>query len=104
MLDLFIPRQINKVLIYPKPISMRWGTTRLRSFCADTLGVEPQPDMAFLFTNKKQDTLMLYLVCEDGDQTLTKKLDRGAFMLPTGKPGGPPFVSTRRSALSKLFR
>lgn len=104
LLDLLIPRQINKVLIYPKPVSMRWGATKLRSFCADTLGVEPRPDMAFLFTNKKQDTLLLYLVSEDGDQTLMKKLDRGAFMLPLAQPDGPPFVSVRRSALSKLFR
>ena len=104
MLDLFIPRQINKVLVYPKPISMRWRETKLRSFCADTLGVEPQPDMAFLFTNKKQDTLLLYLVSEDGDQTLMKKLDRGAFLVPTAEPEGPPFVSVRRSALSRLFR
>ena len=104
LLDLFIPPQIKKVLVYPRPISMRWGATKLRSFCNDTLGVEPQPDTAFLFTNKKQDTLLLYLVCEDGDQTLTKKLDRGAFLLPTAKPDGPPFVTVRRSAISKLFR
>ena len=104
MLDLLIPRRINKVLIHPKPISMRWGATKLRSFCADTLGVEPEPDTAFLFTNKKQDTLLLYLVCEDGDQTLTKKLDKVAFLVPTAKPDGAPFVTMRRSALSKLFR
>jgi len=104
VLDLFIPPQINNVLIYPKPISMQWGATKLRSFCADALGVEPHPDTAFLFTNKKQDTLLLYLVCEDGDQTLTKKLDRGAFLVPTAKPDGPPFVTVRRSALFKLLR
>ncbi|MBK9000864.1 MAG: IS66 family insertion sequence element accessory protein TnpB [Myxococcales bacterium] len=104
MFDLLIPPQIDTVLIYPKPVSMRWRATKLRSFCADTLGSEPQPDTAFLFTNKKQDTLLLYLVCENGDQTLTKKLDRGAFMVPTAKPGGAPFVSMRRAALSRLFR
>jgi hypothetical protein len=102
--DLLIPPQIDKVLIYSKPVSMRWGATKLRSFCADTLGSDPQPDTAFLFTNKKQDTLLLYLVCEDGDQTLMKKLDRGAFVVPIAKPGGDSFVSVRRSALPKLFR
>jgi hypothetical protein len=71
---------------------------------ADALGVEPQPDTAFLFTNKKQDTLLLYLVCDDGDQTLTKRLDRGAFLVPTAKPDGRPFVTVRRAALSRLFR
>ncbi len=104
MLDFLIPPRINEVLIYPKPVSMRWGATKLRSFCADTLGAEPELDTAFLFTNEKQDTLLLYLVCEDGDQTLTKKLDRGAFLLPTADPNGSPFVTMRRSALSKLFR
>jgi len=104
LLDLLIPQHINKVLVYPEPVSMRWGATKLRSFCTDTLGVEPEPDTAFLFTNKKQDTLLLYLVDEDGDQTLTKKLDRGAFLVPTAKPDGAPFVTVRRSALSKLFR
>jgi hypothetical protein len=104
VLDQFIPQQIRKILIYPKPISMAWGATKLRSFCVEELGVEPRRNTAFLFTNKKQDTLLLYLVDEDGDQTLTKKLDRGAFLVPTAKPDGPPFVTMRRSALSKLFR
>jgi hypothetical protein len=104
VLDHFIPQQIRKVLVYPKPISMAWGPTKLRSFCTDTLGVEPRRNTAFLFTNKKQDTLLLYLVDEDGDQAITKKLDRGAFLMPTAKPDGAPFVTMRRSALSKLFR
>ena len=104
MLDLLIPPRIQKLLVYPKPISMRWGATKLRSFCTDTLGVEPQPNTAFLFTNKKQDTLLLYLVHDDGDQTLTQKLDKGAFLLPAPKPDGSPFVSMRRSAIAKLFR
>lgn len=104
MLDLLIPPQIDRVLIYTKPTSMRWGATKLRSLCAAALGAEPRPDTAFLFTNKKQDTLLLFLVCEDGDQTLTKKLDRGAFLVPTAKPDGAAFVSMRRSALPKLFR
>ena len=103
VLDLLIPPQIAKVLIYPKPINMRWGATKLRSFCTE-LGVEPRLDTAFLFTNKKQDTLLLYLVDEDGDQTLTKKLDKGAFLVPTAKPGEAAFVSMRRSGLAKLFR
>ncbi len=104
MLDLFIPPQINKVLVYPKPVNMRWGATKLRSFCTDMLGSEPKTDTAFLFTNKKQDTLLLYLVDEDGDRTLMKKLDRGTFLMPTAKPGGVPFITMRRSALSKLLR
>ncbi|MBI4702618.1 MAG: IS66 family insertion sequence element accessory protein TnpB [Deltaproteobacteria bacterium] len=104
MLDLLIPPQITKVLIYTKPISMRWGAMKFRSLCADVLGVEPQPDTAFLFANKKQDTLLLYIVGEHGDQPLTKKLDRGAFLVPTAKPDGTPFVAMRRPALAKLFR
>lgn len=104
VLGLLIPPQIKTVLVYPKPISMRWGVTKLRSFCAQMLGIEPRPDTAFLFTNKGQDTLLLYVVSDGGEQTLTKKLDRGAFLLPTAKPGGTAFVAVRRSALSKLFR
>lgn len=64
----------------------------------------PQPDTAFLFTKKKQDTLLPYLVDEDGDRTVLKKVDRGSFLVPTAKPDGAPFVTLRRSALSKLFR
>jgi hypothetical protein len=43
-------------------------------------------------------------VDEDGDRTVTKKLDKGAFLLPTADPDGAPFVTMRRSALAKLFR
>ena len=104
VLDFLIPANIDKVLVYSQPINMRWGTTKLRAFCATTLGGEPEFGSAFLFTNKKQDTLLLYLVCEDGDEILMKRLDNGKFLVPMAKPDGPPFVTMRRSALGKLFR
>ena len=104
MLEAFIPANTTRVVLYLEPISMRQGTEQLRRFCADVIGVEPDPFTAFLFTNKKRDCLLLFSTPRSGDQTITKKLTRGAFLLPAPRPEGKPFVTMRPTALSSLFR
>jgi IS66 Orf2 like protein len=83
---------------------MRLGTTKLRSLCRDELKIEPDTRTAFLFVNKSHDCLMIYSTDANGDQTLTKKLDRGAFMMPARGPEGSPFIIMRPSILSRIFK
>jgi len=40
----------------------------------------------------------------DGDETIMKKLDKGAFLLPAPDAEGAPFVTLRPSMLPRLFR
>ena len=55
-------------------------------------------------TNGRRDTLLLYFLDLNGDQTLTKKLEKGSFLLPAPDAEGSPFVVLRPSMLSRLFR
>lgn len=104
MLDAFFPPSATRIVIYLKPVSMRWGETKLRAFCRDELGLEPDPFTAFLFTNKARDCLLLYSADSTGDQVLIKKLEKGAFLLPAAPPDGAPFVTMTYKMLPRLFR
>lgn len=43
--------------------------------------------IAVLFQNRARDALILYLLDANGDRCLTKRLDRGAFLLPVPAAG-----------------
>jgi hypothetical protein len=104
MLKHLMPANLKRVVVYLQPISMRWGATKLRSLCRDELAIEPDSSTAFLFVNKNHDCLLLYSTDSDGDRTLTKKIEKGAFLVPAPGPDGSPFVVMRPSVLSRMFR
>ena len=104
MLELFLPQSATRVIVCLKPISVRWGATKLGAFCRDVLGVEPDLRTCFLFVNARHDTLLLYFVDHEGDQTLTKKLEKGSFLLPAPDASDRPYVVLRPSVLGRLFR
>lgn len=56
-----------------------------------------------IFHNRKQDTLVLYTLDEDGDRCIMKKLERGSFLLPV-PPAGKKYVVLRASNVASLFR
>lgn len=104
MLQAFLPTHATRVVVYLKPVSARWGPTKLRQLCTEDLGIEPDGFTVFLFTNKARDSLLLYWKDWEGEQTLLKKLNKGAFLLPAPKQEGEPFVTMRPKALARLFR
>lgn len=104
MLQAFLPGSATRVVVYLAPINLRWGTKRLGAFCREVVGIEPDARTCFLFVNARRDTLLVYFMDAAGEQTITKKLDKGAFLLPAPEAGRAPFVVFRRSALARLFR
>jgi hypothetical protein len=104
MLEALLPANTTRVVVYLKPISMRLGTERLRKLCTEAIGVEPDPFTAFLFANKARDCLLLFSTGRSGDQTLMKRLDKGAFLLPAPEAEGKPFVIMRSTVVARLFR
>jgi hypothetical protein len=100
----FIPARATRVVLYLKPINMRLGPAKLREVCSETLGIEPDASTMFLFTNAGHECLLMYFVDEQGDQTLMKKLDKGAFLLPVPEREGAPFVIMKPAVLPRLFR
>ena len=104
MIKYLLPANLKRIVVHHQPISMRWGTTKLRSLCRDELGFEPDPSTAFLFVNKGHDCLLLYSTDPNGDRTLTKRIEKGAFIMPAPAPDGAPFTIVRPSILSRMFR
>jgi hypothetical protein len=91
-------------MVYLQPINLRWGAKKLGTFCREVLRVEPDDSTCFLFVNGRRDTLLMYLLGSDGEQTLVKKLDRGSFLLPAPEADGAPLVVLRPSMVPRLFR
>jgi IS66 Orf2 like protein len=104
MIKQLMPANLKRVVVYLQPISMRWGTTKLRALCEEELGIEPDSTTAFLFVNKSHDSLLLYSMDPDGDRTLMKKIEKGAFMMPAPGPDGASFIIMRPAILSRMFR
>ena len=104
MLEALLPKSATRVVVYLEPINVRWGVQKLGAFCREVVGVEPQDATCFLFVNSRRDTLLLYFMDRTGEQILTKKLDKGSFLLPARDKDGAPFVILRPSMLSRMFR
>lgn len=104
MLEAFLPKSATRVVVYLEPINVRWGVHKLGAFCREVIGVEPDVATCFLFSNSHRDTLLLYFLDRTGEQTLTKKLDKGVFLLPARDGDGAPFAVLRPKMLSRLFR
>lgn len=104
MLEAFIPDYATKVVVYLHPISMRWGATRLRAFCTETVGVAPDYSTVFIFSNKARDCLLMYSLDDTDGQILIKKLSKGAFLLPAATDEGASYVVMKPKVIGKLFR
>ena len=103
MIHALLPSAIKRIIVFPTAIDTRWGPDRLRTTCENALGVELERTTAVLFHNRAMDRLVLYAVDADGDRCLTKKLDRGVFLLPVPAPG-QRYVVLSPSKLGTLFR
>jgi hypothetical protein len=104
MLEVFLPKSATRVVVYLRPINVRWGVKKLGAFCREVLRLEADTRTCFLFVNARRDTPLLYFADNDGEQTLQKRLDKGSFLLPAPDATGPQFVILRRSMLPRLFR
>jgi hypothetical protein len=103
VIDLLLSPSTKRLVVYPTAINTRWGPQRLRAACERDLGVELDLSTAVLFHNRARDTLVLYSLDADGDRCITKKLDRGCFLLPV-PAAGRTYVVLDASKIGALFR
>lgn len=66
--------------------------------------MEPHPSTGFIFTNRKQDSLLMHYVTQDGDGVFQKKLEKGAFLMSTPGPEGKKWVMMKAGMVGRLFR
>lgn len=98
-----LPPDVREVYLYKKPISMGWGPTRLKKLCIEEMEINPKEGGVFLFFNKSQDQLKIFFCDLEGDQTVDKKLLKGAFLLPTSTDS-QAFIKIRAKSLPTLFK
>lgn len=103
MIEQFVSPTTKRILVYPTPIDTRLSPDSLRAACEQTLGIKLDRDTGVLFHNRSKTTLVLYALDYDGDRCLSKKLDRGAFMLPIPAEG-EAYVMLDVSKVGSLFR
>jgi hypothetical protein len=103
-LETLLPPSATRVVVYLQPINVRWGARKLGTFCREVIGIDPDQSTCFLFVNRQRDTLLIYFLAFDGDETVMKKLDQGAFLLPAPDADGAPYVILRPALLPRLFR
>jgi hypothetical protein len=96
-----LPRFRNAYL-FQRPINMRWGENKLTALCKEEIGVEPKVGDAFLFYNRKQDSLKLFFRDHQGPNDVQKLLTRGGFMLPA-PVDGQAFTKIVPSLIPRLF-
>lgn len=103
MLETLIPPSTQRLILYPTPVNVRWGPARLRQACESDLGLTLDPTTAVLFHNRKKDTLVLYTLDSNGDRCITKRVDRGTFLLPLPAPE-EEYVVLSAAKVKSLFR
>ena len=103
MFDFLFPPAVRRLVLYPEPINTRVGLDALRKLSEQGLGLTLDPSTAVVFHNRTRDTLVVYCVTRSGDESIVKKMDRGAFMLPVPSPG-ERYATVEASKLQTLFR
>lgn len=103
-LGALLPKDAKKALVYLLPISMRYGPEKLRALIGETLNTDVEDQTAYVFTNAKRDSLLVYWLDHDGEQTMQQRLDKGGFALPELFADGLPWASIESKKLRGLFR
>lgn len=104
MLEAFLPKSATRVVVYLEPVNVRQGAERLARFCREVVQIDLDSNTCFLFVNRRRDTLAMYFAGYDSEQILTKKLDKGSFLLPARDAQREPFVVLKPSMVRRLFR
>ena len=82
---------------------MRWGPKKLRAVIKETLNVEPRRTDAYVFTNTKRNSMLVYWLVDSGEQTLQQQLIEGSFVLPV-HTSGVPWARIEPKRLRSLIR
>lgn len=94
---------VKFVHLYPWPINIRWGETKLIQLCKNEMGLDPKQGGVFLFFNRKKDQMKLFFLDETGSQEMLKLLPKGGFMVPTPQ-AGEKSIKLSKDKLNSLFR
>ena len=84
------------------PIDLRWGFERLGGAIAERLGRDVRSGALFVFYGRRRTALKVMSFDGSGLGVFYKRLDRGAFRIPTA-PEGATTVTIDEHALDALL-
>lgn len=87
-----LPKDATRALFYLLPIRMSWGPNKLKAIIDETLSEGVDDGTAYVFTNAKRDSLLVYWRTDNGEQTMQRQAREGAFVYP-GYADGVPWAS-----------
>lgn len=96
-----IPRSVE-VFVGLDPIDLRWGFDRLAGIASEYLGRDARSGALFVFFGRRQSAVKVLFFDGTGMCMLYKRLDRGAFQIPTAPPGARS-ITIEQYALDALF-
>ena len=95
----------RKVLLYTRPISMRWGDKKLSKLCKEELDKDPDEQKeVFVFTNKKKDQIAVFYVDNNGPTMFLKLLNDTTFIFPVPETVEQIALEISGKLLLKLLR
>ncbi|MCC7071774.1 MAG: IS66 family insertion sequence element accessory protein TnpB [Deltaproteobacteria bacterium] len=103
LLGALLPKNAKRALFYLLPIRMSWGPKKLKAIIDETLSEGVDDDTAYVFTNSKRDSLLVYWRTDNGEQTMQRQAQEGAFVYP-GYADGLPWASVESKSLRNLMR
>lgn len=95
----------RKVLLYTRPINMRWGDKKLSKLCKEELDKDPDEQKeVFVFTNSKKDQIAIFYVDNIGPTLFSKLLNDKTFIFPVPENDDQISIEISGKLLLKLLR
>jgi hypothetical protein len=94
---------VKYVYLYPNPIPMNWGATKVTRLCLEDMGIDPRLGGVFLFHNRKKDQMKIFFLDDTGAQELLRFLPKGGFLVPVAK-SGEKYIKIERTKLESLMK
>jgi len=91
-----------EVFVGLDPIDLRWGFDRLAGIASEHLGRNPRSGALFVFFGRRQTAMKVLFFDGTGMCMLYKRLDRGAFRIPTA-PADARSITIEQHELDALF-
>lgn len=92
-----------EVFVGLEPIDLRWGIPRLSGIVAERLGRDARSGALFVFFGKRRDAVKVIFYDGTGACLFYKRLDRGAFRVPTREVDGEVVAEIDERALDDLL-
>jgi transposase len=93
----------GEIFVATSPIDLRLSFDRLAAIVRDALGGDSTGDAIFVFHNRHRTHVKILARDATGSWIHYKRLDRGAFRIPTAIPPGATRVRVERRELALLL-